>query len=92
MDDLRPYNEQAPEPDNDPVNTPSYYRLKSGRELFDAIEELVDDPDSYHIASIYKYTKRHGKKDPSKEVEDLKKARRHLDRMIEYKERELQCR
>ena len=97
MEDPRPYNEQDPGPepadelDNDPVNTPHHYRLKSGRELFDVIEEVVDDPESYHLGNIYKYTKRNGKKDPEKEIEDLQKARRHLDRLIEYKERTKKC-
>lgn len=80
-----------PEKDNDPVNSPSHYHLPSGRELFDVIEEVVEDPESYHLGNIFKYVTRSGKKDPGKEIEDLRKARRHLDRLIECKARSKKC-
>lgn len=50
-----------------------------GIEVIDAIEawEL-----GFHLGNSVKYIARAGKKDPSKEVEDLKKARFYLDRRI----------
>ena len=58
METRNPGPEPADEIDNDPVNTPHHYRLKSGRELFDVIEEVVDDPESYHLDRLIEYKER----------------------------------
>lgn len=36
----------------------------------------------WHLGDAVKYISRHGKKDPTKIIEDLKKARWYLDRYI----------
>ena len=63
---------------NDPVNHPSHY-IQGGIETIDVIEAWELD---YLLGNCVKYISRAGKKDPSKTVEDLKKARWYLDREI----------
>lgn len=41
----------------------------------------------WHLGDAVKYIARHGKKDPAKTVEDLKKARWYIDRYISYLEK-----
>ena len=61
---------------NDPVNHPSHYCL-GGIEVLDAIEawELP-----YHLGNVVKYVARYKAKNG---MEDLKKARHYLDKLIE---------
>ena len=54
---------------DDPVNSPSHYKVPSGGELVDTISHL-----NYLRANAIKYIFRAGKKYQDKEVEDLKKA------------------
>lgn len=63
---------------HDPVNHPSYY-CDGGIETLDYI--LAKNMD-FLLGSVCKYISRAGKKDPAKELEDLKKARFYLDRKI----------
>lgn len=65
-------------PGHDPVNHPSHY-IQGGIETIDVIEAWELD---YLLGNCVKYISRAGKKDPSKTVEDLKKARWYLDREI----------
>ena len=70
---------------SDPVNHPAHYCLANGAELIYVIEHLP-----YCRAAAIKYIFRAGVKDPSKEIEDLKKARWMIDRelaRLEPKER-----
>jgi len=61
------------------VNHPSHYN--SGKiEVIEAIEDWKLD---YHCGNAVKYVARAGKKDPSKEIEDLEKATWYLKRKIE---------
>jgi hypothetical protein len=53
----------------------------SGR--IEVIEFIEDQKLGYHLGSVVKYVCRAGKKDPSKEVEDLEKAVWYLKREIE---------
>lgn len=62
----------------DDVNSPKHYAAKI--QPIDAIEEWDI---GFHLGNVVKYVARAGKKDPSKELEDLKKARWYLDRYIE---------
>lgn len=62
---------------HDPVNHPSYYCGKI--EVIDFIEEYSL---GFHLGNSVKYIARAGRKDPKKEVEDLRKARWYLDRRI----------
>lgn len=63
---------------NDNVTHPAHYTF-GGIEVLDAIEawELP-----YHLGNCVKYIVRAGRKDPTKTVEDLQKARFYLDRYI----------
>ena len=64
---------------HDPVNHPAHYTM-GNIEVIDVIEtyEL-----KYHLGNAVKYILRAGKKDPSKTIEDLKKAQWYLNRYIE---------
>lgn len=63
----------------DSVNHPSHYN--SGK--IEVIEALEDWGLNFHRANAVKYIARAGKKDPSKEVEDLEKAIWYLKRIVE---------
>lgn len=62
----------------DVVNHPSHYT--DGK--IEVIEFIEDKKLNYHKGNAVKYICRAGKKDPSKEVEDLKKAIWYLNREI----------
>jgi len=62
----------------DNVNHPSYYQSCTGLEVIDVIESFDLD---FHAGNVVKYTLRAKKK--GKYLEDLKKARWYLDRLIE---------
>lgn len=65
-------------PGNDPVNHPAHYT--TGKiEVYDFIE---DQQLIYPLGNAVKYIARAGKKDPSKELEDLQKAAWYLARRI----------
>lgn len=67
---------------HDPVNSPSHYT--TGKiEVADFIE---DQNLGWHLGTVVKYVCRAGKKDPAKEVEDLKKAQWYLNRKIKLLE------
>lgn len=68
---------------NDLVNHPSHYTL-GGIEVIDVLEawEL-----GFHAGNVVKYVARAGKKDKDCEVQDLKKARWYLDRLIQQLEK-----
>lgn len=70
----------------DPVNHPSHYK-SNGIEVIDVIESFKLN---YHLGNVIKYICRAGKKDPSKYLEDLKKAAFYLKRNIENLEKEIQ--
>lgn len=63
---------------NDPVNHPSHYT--DGR--IEVIDFIEDKRLNFHLGNTVKYVARAGKKDPSKAVQDLEKARWYLDREI----------
>lgn len=64
---------------NDNVNHPSHYN--QGK--IEVIEFIEDQKLGYHLGNSVKYISRAGIKDPSKMVEDLKKAKWYLERAIE---------
>ena len=64
---------------NDPVNRPSHYT--DGK--IEGIEFIEDKKLGFCLGNSVKYIARAGKKDPSKHIEDLEKARWYLDREIE---------
>lgn len=63
---------------NDPVNHPTHYTA-GGIEAIDVIEAWQLD---FCLGNTVKYISRAGRKDPTKLVEDLQKARWYLDRAI----------
>lgn len=63
----------------DLVNHPAHYA--AGKiEVIEAIEDWFL---GFNLGNTVKYVARAGKKDPSKEIEDLEKARWYLSRQIE---------
>ena len=69
---------------DDPVLHPSHY-TDGGIETLDFIVAKKLD---FFLGQVCKYISRAGKKDPAKELEDLKKAQFYLNRKIEMMERE----
>lgn len=63
---------------NDAVNHPAHYT--DGK--IEVIAFIEDKGLNFHRSNAVKYISRAGKKDPAKEVEDLKKARWYIDREI----------
>lgn len=75
------YRENYPgrnEPVNDPVNRPAHYT--DGK--IEVIDFIEDKKLGFCLGNAVKYIARAGKKDPTKEVEDLKKARWYVERRI----------
>ena len=60
---------------HDPINHPDYY-CDGGIETLDYIMAKKLD---FLLGQVVKYVSRAGKKDPAKEIEDLRKARFYLD-------------
>lgn len=69
---------------NDAVNHPAHYT--SGK--IEVIEFIEDQQFPYHLGNAVKYISRAGKKDPTKETEDLRKAIWYLERYISIREGE----
>jgi hypothetical protein len=63
---------------NDPVSRPAHYT--TGK--IEVIDFIEDKGLPYHLGNVVKYVCRAGKKDPTKTVEDLKKAQWYLSRYI----------
>jgi hypothetical protein len=63
---------------NDPVNHPSHYT--SGK--IEVIDFIEDQKLGFHTGNTVKYICRAGKKDPTKEIQDLEKAMWYLARYI----------
>lgn len=62
---------------NDSVNNPSHYT--------DGNIEVIEYEDKklgFCLGNVIKYISRAGKKDPDKEIEDLKKAKWYIDKRI----------
>lgn len=67
-------------------NNPEYYGGKDNP--YEVIKVIEVWGLGFHLGNVVKYIGRLGKKDPSKVLEDLKKARNYLDRKIELIENE----
>lgn len=68
----------------DDVSHPAHYRV-AGLECLDVIEALGL---GYHLGNAFKYLWRAGRKDASRTVEDLRKARFYIDREIARRSRQ----
>ena len=64
---------------SDTVNHPSYYT--DGK--IEVIEYIEDKKLGYCLGNAIKYISRAGKKDPAKEIEDLRKADWYIKRRIQ---------
>jgi hypothetical protein len=64
---------------SDPVNHPNHYTF--GR--FEVLEVIEDWQLGFHLGQVVKYVARAGRKDPTKTVEDLRKAEFYLKRAID---------
>ena len=64
---------------SDVVAHPAHYN--QGK--IEVIEFIEDQKLSYHLGNAVKYISRAGKKDPAKEIEDLKKAAWYIKRHLE---------
>ena len=76
------YSEADPEKEenkNDPVNHPSHYT--DGK--IEVIDYIEDKGLGFCLGNAVKYISRAGKKDPEKEIEDLRKAAWYINRRIE---------
>ena len=63
----------------DAINHPSYYTYGQ----IEVSDFIADKNLNFFRGNVVKYVTRAGKKDPSKEVEDLKKAQWYINREIE---------
>jgi len=63
------------------VNNPGHYGGASNP--YEAIKVIENWQLDFHLGNTVKYISRAGKKDPTKEIEDLKKAMFYLDRKIQ---------
>lgn len=71
-------------PQHDDVNRPAHYTF--GKiEVIDALEDWALGP---HLFNVVKYCVRAGRKDQSKEIQDLEKAAWYLNRKIELLKKE----
>jgi len=69
------------------VNHPNHYGgAENNYEVIKVCEAWDLDKDAY-LFNVVKYVARAGKKDPAKELEDLKKAAFYLDRKIKNLEK-----
>ena len=64
----------------DMVKKPSHYQGKHGLEVYEILENFLPDAESYYLGNVIKYILRYKSKNG---LEDLKKAREYLNKMIE---------
>ncbi len=74
----RVFGDDKTAPAEDPVNRPSHYT--DGK--IEVIDYIEDKKLGFCLGNAVKYISRAGKKDPSKEIEDLKKAKWYIERRI----------
>lgn len=65
------------------VEHPSHYTFGK----YEVLDVIEDWNMPYHLGNVMKYIARAGRKDPDKEIEDLKKAMTYLKRYIDMKEK-----
>lgn len=68
---------------HDPVNRPAHYT--DGK--IEVIDFIEDKKLGFHLGNVVKYIARAGKKDSTKELEDLKKGAWYLQRRIKQLEK-----
>ncbi len=88
LQDIRACESPEEKRDSNSVSHPAHYN--SGK--IEVIEALEDWKLDFHCANAVKYVARAGKKDPTKEMEDLEKAVWYLRRKIELLNAAAGCR
>ena len=78
---------QTPTDANDPVNHPAHYG--GGGNPYEVIKVIRAWDLNFSLGNTVKYIGRAGKKDPTKLLEDLKKARFYLNEEIRARESSL---
>lgn len=71
--------EKGVKPETDAVSHPAHY---GGDTTYEAIKVITAWGLGFDLGNVTKYVARAGKKDPTKELEDLRKARFYLDHRI----------
>ncbi len=82
-----PVTPTPPTPSVPTPTKPNYYRFEVRGVAVDIIDVIQGLGLGCEAGNVYKYLARAGKKDASKHIEDLEKAREWLDRLIEYRRR-----
>lgn len=75
----------------DLVNNPPHYnnRKMEAIDIIEMIIEIEKNPKvAYNMSNVLKYMLRFRDKNPNNQIEDLKKARWYLDRMITHVQEE----
>lgn len=70
---------------------PDYYKGKDGKDLFARFESGLltkEQVQGFYVGNVMKYITRYQGKNG---VEDLKKARTYLDRLIEFEKKPVSC-
>lgn len=69
---------------------PDYYKGENGKDLFDMFEEEFPKEwtTGFYVLNLVKYVRRYKGKNG---IEDLKKARTYLDRLIKFEEKPTSC-
>ena len=70
---------------------PDYYKGTDGKDLFTRFESGLltkEQVQGFYVGNVMKYITRYQGKNG---VEDLKKARTYLDRLIEFEEKSVSC-
>jgi hypothetical protein len=70
--------EKKSPPEDDPVNHPSHYTFGK----YEVLDVIEDWGLSYHLGNATKYIARAGRKDPTKEKQDLEKAIFYIQRRV----------
>ena len=70
---------RVPDQPSDPVNHPQHY---GGDTTYEVIKVITAWNLGFDLGNVTKYVARAGKKDPAKELEDLRKARFYLNHRI----------
>jgi hypothetical protein len=86
FESLKPLTEYLA-PSTPTPTKPDYYRFEARGVPVDIIDVIQGLGLGCEAGNVYKYLARAGKKDASKHIEDLEKAREWLDRLIEYRRR-----
>ena len=76
------YDEPTMKELGDPVHHPPHYTFGK----IEVLNAIADWGLDYHRGNVVKYMVRAGKKDPDKMIEDLRKARFYIDRLIKLKQ------